>query len=285
MNKLLYTESGESRSFEITEQTTIIGRAPSCHLVLGDVSISREHARIVRRGERLTIRDLGSKNGTTINGVAVVESPLHDGDTIVLGGFAMTLQGPLGDKVILSEEKPLDPGGGTIVRSVEDLSSMLVPQEGAPAEDPRREPGSGTRPSAADAGAEGQLARVAKANRNLQILARVARALITVEPLHGLLEKVMELVFENIPVERGLPDALRRGDRTSRAPGGPAQGPRHRPGQHHHQQDHRRPGVPGQGGHSDHRCPGGPAVQGRGEHPRAGDPFGHLRAALGFGTW
>lgn len=190
MNKLLYTEAGESRSFELEADLTTIGRSPSCELVLGDVSISREHATIQRKGDSLTIRDLGSKNGTTVNGVAVAESPVRDGDTIVLGGFALTLKGPLADKVILSEEKPLNDGCGTIVRSVEDLSSLL-----------ESEPAAGPLP--ADVGQD-HLARVEKANRNLQILARVARALITVEPLHELLEKVMELVFENIPVERGF---------------------------------------------------------------------------------
>lgn len=190
MKKLLYTEAGESRSFELAAESTTIGRAPTCDLVLSDVSISREHARIRRFGETLTIRDLGSKNGITVNGVTVVESPVHDGDTIVLGGFALTLQGSLAEKVILSEEKPLHEGAGTIVRSVKDLSSLLQ-SEPAPAASP-----AAARPE--------RLARVESANRNLQILARVARALITVEPLHELLEKVMELVFENIPVERGF---------------------------------------------------------------------------------
>jgi len=115
---------------------------------------------------------------------------VHDGDTIVLGGFALKLQGSLAEKVILSEEKPLQEGAGTIVRSVKDLNSLLE-SEPAPDELP------------ADVRPE-RLARVESANRNLQILARVARALITVEPLHELLEKVMELVFENIPVERGF---------------------------------------------------------------------------------
>ncbi len=202
MNKLLYTEAGETRVFELTEESTVIGRAPSCSLVLADVSISREHARIVLNGGMLSIRDLGSKNGTTVNGVAVVESPVHDGDTIVLGGFALTLKGPLTEKVFLSEEQPLNEGGGTIVRSVKDLSSLLESRPAAEAGSPQSAPGAGSRP--APAGSRDHLARVEKANRNLQILARVGRALITVEPLYEVLEKVMELVFENIPVERGF---------------------------------------------------------------------------------
>lgn len=200
MNKLLYAEAGESRVFELTGDSTTIGRSPSCTLVLGDVSISREHARIAISGGVLTIRDLGSKNGTTVNGVEVVESPVHDGDIIVLGGFALTLKGPLSEKVILSEDKPLNEGGGTIVRSVEDLSSLLQSEPEVASGAPAGVPGAGT----GAAVGKDHLARVKKANRNLQILARVARALITVEPLHELLEKVMELVFENIPVERGF---------------------------------------------------------------------------------
>jgi len=201
MNKLLYTEKGDPRSFELTGESTTIGRSPGCDLVLGDVSISREHARIVHGGKELTIRDLGSKNGTTVNGVAVVESPVRDGDTIVLGGFELTLQAAPAAQVILSEDKPLQEGGGTIVRSVEEISALLDADPAASAG-----PGTGATPGArpGDEPDEVHLARVEKANRNLQILARVARALITVEPLHELLVKVMELVFENIPVERGF---------------------------------------------------------------------------------
>jgi len=197
MNKLIYSESGASRSFDIEADTVTIGRSPTCDLVLNDVSISREHARIANREGRLTVHDLGSKNGTTVNGVAVVESPVKDGDTITFGGFSVTLKGPLEEKVILSEDKPLDPGSGTIVRSVEDLSGLLAPEE-----EPERPSRRGA-PDQPDIRGD-ELARVEKTNRNLQILARVARALITVEPLHELLEKVMELVFENIPVERGF---------------------------------------------------------------------------------
>jgi len=200
MNKLLYTEQGDPRSFELAGESTTIGRSPVCDLVLGDVSISREHARINHHDKELTIRDLGSKNGTTVNGVAVVESPVRDGDTIVLGGFKLTLQTAPAAQVILSEDKPLQEGGGTIVRSVEEISALL--------DDPAASagPGAGATPGVrpVDEPDEAHLARVEKTNRNLQILARVARALITVEPLHELLEKVMELVFENIPVERGF---------------------------------------------------------------------------------
>lgn len=201
MNTLRYTEAGESRTYELSSGDTTIGRSPSCDLMLGDVSISREHAVIHCSGGTLTIQDLGSKNGTTVNGVAVMQSPVCDGDTILIGGFSLTLHGPLVEQVILSEEKPMLEGGGTIVRSVEEISSLL---ESEPADAAAVEPeGIGAGPLS-EPRQGGHLARVEKANRNLQILARVGRALITVEPLHEVLEKVMELVFENIPVERGF---------------------------------------------------------------------------------
>lgn len=62
-----------------------IGRLPHCDLHLDDTTVSREHAAIVRRGDRWWVLDLGSTNGTRVNGVTAAEQPLADGDTIEVG--------------------------------------------------------------------------------------------------------------------------------------------------------------------------------------------------------
>ena len=64
----------------------MIGRAPSCQIAIEDETISREHARIQRDKEgRFTLRDLGSRNKTFLNGQAVSESVLAPGDVIRVG--------------------------------------------------------------------------------------------------------------------------------------------------------------------------------------------------------
>jgi pSer/pThr/pTyr-binding forkhead associated (FHA) protein len=62
-----------------------IGRLPDCDLHLDDSTVSREHAAVVRRGDRWWVLDLGSTNGTRVNGQTAAEQPLADGDTIELG--------------------------------------------------------------------------------------------------------------------------------------------------------------------------------------------------------
>lgn len=60
-----------------------IGRNEDCDIVLPDRQVSRYHARISWNGERFTVEDLGSKNGTHVNGIEVTEpSLLRDGDEV-----------------------------------------------------------------------------------------------------------------------------------------------------------------------------------------------------------
>lgn len=62
-----------------------IGRLPHCDLHIDDSTVSREHAAVVRRGDRWWVLDLGSTNGTRINGIVAAEHPLADGDEIEVG--------------------------------------------------------------------------------------------------------------------------------------------------------------------------------------------------------
>lgn len=61
----------------------IIGRGGECHLVLPERQVSRQHVLIIKQNSHYILQDLGSKNGTHLNGVQVKGSvPLHDGDEI-----------------------------------------------------------------------------------------------------------------------------------------------------------------------------------------------------------
>lgn len=62
-----------------------LGRSSSCDLVLADDSVSRRHAEIALRGGVCVIRDLGSCNGTWVNGRAVQRARLRGGDELQLG--------------------------------------------------------------------------------------------------------------------------------------------------------------------------------------------------------
>lgn len=74
-------------------QRSTLGRLSTCTVTVTDTTVSREHAAIVRRGERWWIIDLGSTNGTRVNGVRAAEQPVAAGDRINLGDAILEFVG------------------------------------------------------------------------------------------------------------------------------------------------------------------------------------------------
>jgi pSer/pThr/pTyr-binding forkhead associated (FHA) protein len=74
----------------------VVGRGHGCDLPLVTVEISREHASFVWTDQGVVVRDLGSKNGVTVNEVrTAAEQPLHDGDVVALGPVTLRLRDPV----------------------------------------------------------------------------------------------------------------------------------------------------------------------------------------------
>jgi hypothetical protein len=69
----------------------LIGRARGCDLVLADDSVSRRHAMVVREGDRIILTDLGSTNGTFVNGRRITQVEVQPGDRLRLGGLDLVL--------------------------------------------------------------------------------------------------------------------------------------------------------------------------------------------------
>ena len=86
---IAYADGG-SKSVPILSERTTIGRSGDCGVVLRDSQSSSAHAEIVATSEGFVLRDLGSTNGTFLNGQAVSESPLYLGDRIVIGTTTLT---------------------------------------------------------------------------------------------------------------------------------------------------------------------------------------------------
>ena len=84
--KLSTTLNGENRAWTIEDLPQRIGRSSSNLVQVLDSSVSREHAELARDGSRVTIRDLGSRTGTRVNGqVAASPVEVKPGDTIEAG--------------------------------------------------------------------------------------------------------------------------------------------------------------------------------------------------------
>jgi len=80
--------------FDLPIGETMIGRSEDCRLTLEDPSVSREHARVTVTSDKLTLCDLGSRNGTKVNGIRLSKDQpveLHDGDYVLLGAVQLTV--------------------------------------------------------------------------------------------------------------------------------------------------------------------------------------------------
>jgi hypothetical protein len=63
----------------------VVGRLPECTIMVSDPNVSRRHAEFRHVGDAVVVTDLGSTNGTRVNGVAVREQHLASGDEITIG--------------------------------------------------------------------------------------------------------------------------------------------------------------------------------------------------------
>ena len=89
----LVIRSGGGRSgeaFAIAGERMTIGRSPEAEVFLDDVTVSRNHALLVRRRDGLYIDDLGSLNGTYVNRRRIESHRLQDGDELQVGKYKLT---------------------------------------------------------------------------------------------------------------------------------------------------------------------------------------------------
>src|SRR3954463_14234152 len=89
---VMFRSDGERRSFSITRDVTVIGRRADCDFRIPLGEISRKHCRLIRDSDTLKVEDLGSSNGTCVNGKRVQEALLAPGDTLSLGSVIFVLQ-------------------------------------------------------------------------------------------------------------------------------------------------------------------------------------------------
>ncbi len=80
----------EGESFPIEGEKTTIGRSPDAGVFLDDVTVSRNHALLVRRRDGLYIDDLGSLNGTYVNRQRIESQKLQSGDDLQVGKYKLT---------------------------------------------------------------------------------------------------------------------------------------------------------------------------------------------------
>jgi len=127
----LLAENGPEagQQFELNGEETTIGRHPDCGVALKDAGrVSRYHAQIVRQGENFFVKDLGSRNGTKLNGKDLEKQqlyPLKNGDAVSVCDMDLVFTQPKQKKA----PSTFDLTGGTDSSST--VGAVLVDDEGS----------------------------------------------------------------------------------------------------------------------------------------------------------
>ncbi len=88
---LRMADGREIRQRVFSQPSMVIGRDPTCTLFIDNLAVSRQHARIVWEEGHFVIEDLGSSNGTKVNGDPVQRTTVEPGDCIEVGKFEVEL--------------------------------------------------------------------------------------------------------------------------------------------------------------------------------------------------
>jgi pSer/pThr/pTyr-binding forkhead associated (FHA) protein len=99
MARLTISMADGTRDVDLGDKL-VIGRVEGADLVLDDKGISRRHCEFERRGDAFIVRDLGSSNGTLVNGEKVTERILASGDKVRVGGVTVTFSANESDCVL-----------------------------------------------------------------------------------------------------------------------------------------------------------------------------------------
>ncbi len=93
--------------FPMTQKSVTVGRAPDNDIVVDNTLVSRHHIKIVQDGTQYIVEDLGSGNGTLLNGQDLVKETLKDQDEILVGKHILMFVNK--DTSSLEQPKPHNP--------------------------------------------------------------------------------------------------------------------------------------------------------------------------------
>jgi predicted component of type VI protein secretion system len=89
---ILFKKNGSQKAIPLPSKVTIIGRRQDCDLRIPLMPVSRRHCQLILNNETLKIRDLGSRNGTFLNGKRIEEATAQAGDKIMIGPLTFAIQ-------------------------------------------------------------------------------------------------------------------------------------------------------------------------------------------------
>ncbi|MBW1811823.1 MAG: sigma 54-dependent Fis family transcriptional regulator [Deltaproteobacteria bacterium] len=117
-------------TIELGSGRTVIGKSPDCDVPIADVTVSRQHFAILNDGQRYLIKDLGSTNGTLLDGAEVKEAYLRPGATIKAGEVVFRFQTEYDPVQIKPSDR--DSFGGLLGRSLRMREIFALLEKVAP---------------------------------------------------------------------------------------------------------------------------------------------------------
>ena len=168
--------------FNLASPETTVGRDAVNTISINDPSVSRRHCILTFEQDRFVIRDLKSRNGTYVNAVDVPESHLKHGDQLSIGDSVF---------LFLLHEEPEDAAAPSLVEfddNATQATAQLCPQEVLYLHPDR---------------IQNELPANSRLGRNLNVLLKISRAVHSIEDIDELQARILELIFEVVPAERG----------------------------------------------------------------------------------
>src|SRR5689334_14813261 len=117
----LLSADGQSRHDIRDGAPMLVGRAPTCDVPVFDPTVSRRHAELSLVAGGIKIQDLGSANGTFVNGDKITERTAKHGDSVTFGKIVFRVQDSAPPKPVMQGA----PAGATIVRSIRGGSTSF----------------------------------------------------------------------------------------------------------------------------------------------------------------
>jgi len=155
--------------FAINEDALVIGRETAANLCIADASVSRRHSKIEKKDDGFVITDLESLNGTFINDVPVKSRRLEHGDRVRIGDSQFLFLTHDGEATSKSSDVRLDEAhvvsGSTVQIRFDDALYLMA--------------------------------------RDLSALMKVSTTINSIRGLDDLLQRLLELLFEVVPAQRG----------------------------------------------------------------------------------
>jgi pSer/pThr/pTyr-binding forkhead associated (FHA) protein len=112
---ILIQQAGPEQEFELGKSKIVIGRAMTSDIILSDARVSRSHARLECGPDGCTLVDLGSSNGSRVNGIRVEQAKLNPGDRIALGNSQLRYE----------ESQPFEEPAMTMIENEVDLETRI----------------------------------------------------------------------------------------------------------------------------------------------------------------